>query len=476
MRTKSVAAKDINPHHHLVLLTLSAKKFDESLFSPEEQTFIKEELKNNKKFIAINQYKRSVFLQVIDAGKKEKYEVKEQCRRIGHTLAGTLNKMKAKEIILSADGLRDEVLCVAEGMALANYQFLKYKTLTEKNTLEAIAIKSNKVSDADMLMLNTIVDATCKARDLVNEPVNFLTALQLSKEIEKLGKEAGFKVNVLHKKDIEKLDMGGLLAVNKGSQEPPTFTIMEYKSPKARNKKPFVLVGKGVVYDTGGLSLKPTANSMDYMKCDMGGAAAVSCAMYAIAKTKLPVHIIALVPATDNRPGENAYVPGDVIKMMSGKTVEVLNTDAEGRMILADALHYAKRYNPALVMEFSTLTGAASSALGKYGCAFLSTASDALKNAIDRSANNVYERIVEFPLWDEYGDLIKSDVADIKNVGGPAAGMITAAKFLEHFIEYPYMHFDIAGTAFTHAEDNYRGKGGTGFGVRMITDFIKNKA
>ena len=250
---------------------------------------------------------------------------------------------------------------------------------------------------------------------------------------------------------------------------------MEYKPAGHKNKKPFVLVGKGVVYDTGGLSLKPTANSMDYMKCDMGGAAAVGCAIYALAKAKIPLHVVALIPATDNRPGENAYVPGDVIKMYSGKTVEVLNTDAEGRMILADALHHAKKYNPALVMEFSTLTGSASSALGKYACAFLTTADQNQNSALKKSAEHVFERVVEFPMWDEYGELIKSDVADIKNVGGPAAGMITAAKFLEHFIDYPYMHFDIAGTAFVHAEDSYRGKGGTGFGVRLISEFLKNK-
>ncbi len=360
-------------------------------------------------------------------------------------------------------------------MALANYQFLKYKSEKEKNSLETIGIKSKKISDADFNLLNITVEATCKARDLVNEPLNFLTAVELAKQFQSLGKEAGFNVTVFDKKKIQEMKMGGLLAVNLGSQDPPTFTVMEYKPKRIKNKKPFVLVGKGVVYDTGGLSLKPTANSMDYMKCDMGGSAAVGCAMYAIAKAKLPVHVIALVPSTDNRPGEKAYVPGDVITMYSGKTVEVLNTDAEGRMILADALHYAKQYNPELVMEFSTLTGAAANALGKYGCAFLSTAKEPLKKAAEASANNVYERMVEFPMWDEYGELIKSDIADIKNIGGPAAGMITAAKFLEHFIDYPYMHFDIAGTAFVHAEDSYRGKGATGVGVRFIFDFIKSR-
>src|SRR5690606_37581030 len=187
---------------------------------------------------------------------------------------------------------------------------------------------------------------------------------QLAKEIARLGKEAGFKVTTLNKARIEKEKMGGILAVNQGSILPPTFTIMEHKPNKPVNKKPIVLVGKGVVYDTGGLSLKPTPASMDRMKSDMSGAAVVTGAMYAAAMLQLPLHIIALVPATDNRPGENAYVPGDVITMYSGTTVEVLNTDAEGRLLLADALHYAKRYNPELVVDFATLTGSAAMAVG----------------------------------------------------------------------------------------------------------------
>lgn len=475
MAAKNLLAKTVTDNHHLVLVTTNSNKFDESYYSKEELAYVKGELKNKKKLITINQYKRTIFLQVLESDGKERYMQLEQFRRAGHQLAGMLNRLKATEVIIANDNLKEELLCMAEGMALANYQFLKYKTESDKNTLDVIGIKSKKVNADDLNQLNIIVEATTKARDLVNEPVVYLTSVQLAKEFEKMGKDANFKVSVMHKKEIQKLGMGGLLAVNLGSQDPPTFTVMEYKHHRPKNKKPIVLVGKGVVYDTGGLSLKPTANSMDYMKCDMGGAAAVGCAIYAIAKAKLPVHVIALVPSTDNRPGENAYVPGDVVKMYSGKTVEVLNTDAEGRMILADALHYAKQYKPELVMEFSTLTGSASSALGKYACAFLSTASGSLNKAAIKSGNNVYERMVEFPMWDEYGELIKSDVADIKNVGGPAAGMITAAKFLEHFVDYPYMHFDIAGTAFVHGEDSYRGKGGTGFGVRFIVDFIKNR-
>jgi leucyl aminopeptidase len=233
-------------------------------------------------------------------------------------------------------------------------------------------------------------------------------------------------------------------------------------------------VGKGVVYDTGGLSLKPTANSMDYMKCDMAGGALVAATMYAIAKAKLPVYVIGLVPATDNRPGEDAYTPGDVITMYDGQTVEVLNCDAEGRLLLADALAYAKKYNPELVMDFATLTGAAAAAIGGYGIVCMGTADEATKLNLKLSGNQTYERLVEFPLWDEYGKLLKSDIADMKNIGGPIAGAITAGKFLEKFTKYPWMHFDIAGPAWNNSADAYRPKNGTGVGVRLMFDFINN--
>jgi leucyl aminopeptidase len=234
-----------------------------------------------------------------------------------------------------------------------------------------------------------------------------------------------------------------------------------------------VVVGKGVVYDTGGLSLKPTPGSMDYMKCDMAGGAAAGCIVYAAAKAKLPVHVIALVPATDNRPDGNAYTPGDVITMHSGTTIEVLNTDAEGRLILADALHYAKQYSPELVLEFSTLTGAAATAIGHYGIVCMGDCDSRTKTKLADSGNRVYERLVEFPFWEEYDELLKSDIADMKNIGGPTAGAITAGRFLKKFTDYPYMHFDIAGPAFGKSTDSYRGKNGTGIGVRLVFDFLK---
>jgi leucyl aminopeptidase len=289
-----------------------------------------------------------------------------------------------------------------------------------------------------------------------------------------LGKEAGFKVEVFNKSKIKALKMGGLLAVNKGSIEPPTFSILEWKPKNAKNKKPIILVGKGVVYDTGGLSLKPTANSMDFMKCDMGGAAAVIGGLYSISKNKLPYHVIGLVPATDNRPSGDAYAPGDVITMHNKKTVEVLNTDAEGRLILADALSYAQKYKPELVLDIATLTGAAAAAIGHYGVVGMGNAKENIMNKLKNSGNNVFERIAEFPFWDEYNEQLKSPIADLTNLGNGAGGAITAGKFLENFTDYPYIHLDIAGPAFLKKPINYLSQGGTGVGTRLFYDFVKN--
>jgi leucyl aminopeptidase len=317
----------------------------------------------------------------------------------------------------------------------------------------------------------------CKAvyltRDLVNEPLNNLSAVQLSDQFKELGKSAGFSVEVFNKKKIESLKMGGLLGVNMGSVDPPTFTILEYKPSKAINKNPYILVGKGVVYDTGGLSLKDS-DGMSIMKCDMAGAAAVAGAMYAIAKNKLPIYIIGLIPATDNRPGGNAMAPGDVITISNGKTVEVLNTDAEGRLILADALSFATKYKPELVIDLATLTGAAARAIGKEGIVFMGNAKEKFKERLKKSGQEVFERLVEFPLWEEYQNYLKSDIADLKNIGPSEAGAITAGKFLENFVDYDWLHLDIAGSAFLGSPDFYRTKNATGVGVRLLYNFFKS--
>jgi len=431
----------------------------------------------DKKFVSVNHLGQQIFVIVIDS-KKDGNSTNESLRKNGCTICDSVNSNKGKQITIINDTLKlSHSWSLAEGIALANYQFLHHKPSAKKNlnTLETILVNDSRLKEQAVKNLNTIVDATCKARDLVNEPVNILNATGLANAFKNMGKSAGFKVEVWNKAKIVQQKMGGLLSVNAGSVDEPTFTIMEYKGRGAKNKKPYVLVGKGVVYDTGGLSLKPTPNSMDLMKCDMAGAAAVGCTMYAIAKAKLPVHVIGLVPATDNRPGFNAFAPGDIITMMDGSTVEMLNSDAEGRMILADALHHAKKYNPELTIDLATLTGAAAAAIGQYGIVAMGNASAKHKTKLSDSGFRTHERLAEFPFWDDYYELMKSDIADMKNIGGPYGGSITAGKFLEKFTNYPYIHLDIAGPAFVTGKDSYRGKGGTGVGVRLLFDFFANK-
>ncbi|MDX2002278.1 MAG: leucyl aminopeptidase [Chitinophagales bacterium] len=413
-------------------------------------------------------------------GKKEALSpaAKETWRKLGSKLCYLLVAQKRTSVFLENTLYDEEITAlVLEGLLLANYDFDKYKKKKSDATrLKEVKVAKEAITDKLLKQLEIITDATLIARDLVNEPLSYLTAEQLAEEVTKLGETAGFAVEVLNKTKIKSLKMGGLIAVNLGSTNPPTFSILEWKPAKAKNKQPIVLVGKGVVYDTGGLSLKPTTNSMDYMKSDMAGAAAIAGTIYAVAKAKLPVHVIGLIPATENRPGGNAYVPGDVVKMHSGLCVEVLNTDAEGRMILADALSYAKKYKPELVIDVATLTGAAARAIGSQGIVYMGTAGDEVKNQLEYNGLQVHERLVEFPLWDEYDEYIKSDIADIKNIGGEKAGAITAGMFLKYFTDYPWLHLDIAGMAYFDRADAYRSKNATGVGVRLLFDFLKSRA
>jgi leucyl aminopeptidase len=441
-----------------------------------ESEFVKQEHRAKHNIIEINRYKNRIYIVYGDFSGTKACRL-EDFRKQGNNTQVLLNKARVERIVISAiNAIQEETLAFTEGLLLSNYQFLKYKKEADKkaNKLEEVDVYAADVSEEDIDMLRIVVEAVYNARDMVNEPVSYLTAMRFAEEIKELGKESKAKVEVFNKKKIESLKMGGLLAVNLGSIDPPTFSVMEWNPKDKVNKKPYVFVGKGVVYDTGGLSLKPS-NFMDTMKCDMAGGAAVSAAMYAIASAKLPVWVVALIPATDNRPDGNAYTPGDVITMYDGSTVEVLNSDAEGRMILADALSYAKNYNPELVIDMATLTGAAARAIGPQAMVGMSVKSQDEFNQLQHAGDHVHERIVEFPMWDDYKEQIKSEIADLKNIGGVDAGAITAAKFLEHFTDYPYIHLDIAGPAFLGKKDSYRGSQATGVGVRLLFDFIKSK-
>lgn len=398
----------------------------------------------------------------------------EQLRKIGAVLNDSLMKLQIDTLYIhSFIGQTSEVIALAQGILLKNYQFLKYKSDQKVllSSLKYVYFAPNAILPTQLKQLDATIQAVYVARDLVNEPLSFLNAEQLAEEIKEIGKNAGFKVSVFGKGKIEQLGMGGLLAVNQGSTTPPTFNILEYHPINAKNKKPIVLVGKGVVYDTGGISLKPTLNSMDRMKSDMGGAAVVIGLLKAVANLELPIHIIGLIPATDNKPGPDAIVPGDVIKMYGGTTVEVLNTDAEGRLILGDALKYAQKYQPELVVDFATLTGAASVAIGDVAMVNMGTASEYMLK-MELAGYRQFEKIVTYPLWEEYEDMLASSIADLKNIGGPKGGAITAGAFLKKFTNYPWVHFDIAGVTHTTSTKDYRIEGGTGYGIRMMMDFL----
>lgn len=463
---------------HRILLVREYPETGIAEIDPVLSEKVRRHLDLGKEQISFNLPRQLLLIRKLEE-KQDLHDRLEQARKAAHSILPVLDENLAESVVIINESVTpEEGLSFAEGLALSAYEFLKYKTgeaSKKQHSLGEISILDESVSEKEIGQLGNLIEAVFLTRNLVNEPLSFLTAEQLSIEIGKMGQDAGFSVEVFNKKKIQSLKMGGLLAVNKGSVDPPTFSVLTYKPDNALNEKPLVLVGKGVVYDTGGLSLKPTQDSMDYMKCDMAGAAAVAGAFHAIAKNSLPLHIIGLIPATDNRPDGNAYVPGDVISMHNGTTVEVLNTDAEGRMILADALSYARRYEPELLIELSTLTGSAHAALDRFGIAGMGNADAEEMEKLRSSGDHVSERIAVFPFWDEYNELLKSDIADLKNIGGRYAGAITAGKFLEHFTDYPYIHLDIAGPAYNKAVFNYRGKGGSGVGVRLLYHFMKNR-
>ena len=443
-----------------------------------QRSYVQERLSGDKNRVLLNHLDHVEIFVGLDGQNTTTHRL-EVARKAGFEVHPWLSDHEVASVSVVNGGVDpEESVAFAEGLALTNYQFLKYFSpeKAKQNALTEILLADDGLTDDHVVKLDNLVKAVYLTRDLVNEPLSYLTAVQLSIEIENMGKEAGFSVEVFNKKKIEALKMGGLLAVNKGSLDPPTFSILTWKPENAVNERPLVLVGKGVVYDTGGLSLKPTHESMDYMKCDMGGAAAVAGAIYALAKNELPVWVVGLVPATDNRPDGNAYVPGDVVTMHDGSTVEVLNTDAEGRMLLADALSYARQYDPELLIELSTLTGSAHMAIDKYGMVGMGNASREVMENLKASGEYTAERVAEFPFWDEYKELLKSDVADLRNIGGKYGGAITAGKFLEHFTDYPYIHLDIAGPSFNKVPFKYFGKGGSGVGVRILYNFFLDRS
>ncbi|MFZ5552789.1 MAG: leucyl aminopeptidase family protein [Bacteroidota bacterium] len=440
------------------------------------KTVISEKIAAGKvDFLTFYEAQRRVHVAIYANKEKEISYKLEAIRIFSSKICKLANKEKHSTLRIS--GLKEvfsktEAISFLEGIELCNYQFNRYKNKKkEENSLKAIAIEEGLLTTKELDEFSMVMNAVKFTKDIVNEPVITLTATALSKEIKKQGKSCGFSVEVLEKSQIEALNMGGLLGVNKGSIDPPTFNILTYKPKNARNKKPLIFIGKGVVYDTGGYSLK-VGGIMQTMKCDMAGAAAVAGSISAIASNKLPLYVIGLIPATDNKINSNALVVDDIITMHDGTTVEVQNTDAEGRLILGDALSFAKKYDPELVIDLATLTGAAAAITGQYGSALMGTDKKYRKTLI-QSGEETYERLAELPFWKEFDDLMKSDVADLRNIGGPVGGSSTAGKFLEHFTSYNWLHIDIAGPAFLKDAKDHHHKGASAVGVRLLYNFAK---
>lgn len=427
-------------------------------------------------------------LVILGLGKSAKYDT-NKTRLAGSDILRKAKAWEAKNIITLLPGTELKnldnsmnVSAFAEGMVMGSYEFKKYQS-GKSNAVKSrdISIEIIVPEEQDIpgtrgnLKVGQIVGESVNyAKELVNEPPNILTPSELGRRCQLMAKETGLKCTVLDKKAIQKLKMGGLLGVNAGSTQEPRFIIMEYVGNKS-SKVTTGLVGKGLTFDAGGISLKPAQN-MHEMKSDMSGAAAVIGAMRAVALLKPKVNVTALVPATENMPDGNACRPADILTSMSGKTIEILNTDAEGRLILADALHYAKTRKLAPVIDVATLTGACSIALGPFTTGLFTNNAD-LEADLWEAAQQSGEKLWAMPMDEEYGDLIKSKIADVKNTGGREGGAITAAKFLEVFIEpIPWAHLDIAATAYSESPKGYDTYGGTGVGVRTFIRFLLNKA
>jgi leucyl aminopeptidase len=442
-----------------------------------ESVYAKKRFSENDDIVHINSFYKSTFIVKV----KEDipwYGSLEELREAACLVGEIAQKLSVPTLTISPFALPESAAeAFAEGLVLSMYRFNRYKTNEKANRQKfpGTIFLHGQDSSYDIRKLRSVLAATFRVRDLINEPVITMNTSNFVKEIVKMGEHTGFTTEVLGRSRIESLRMGGLLAVNRGSSDPPAFVVAEWKPEGYLNQKPLVLVGKGVVYDTGGMNIK-TGTYMDGMKSDMAGAAAVAGVMYSVAETRLPLHVITLIPVTDNRVSGNALVSGDIITMQNGKTVEVLNTDAEGRLILADALSYSSLFDPMLVISVATLTGSAAATFSHIATAMMGNAGDEMFYLLTECGNEVYERVAQLPFWKEYGDAMKSDIADLKNIDNREAGAIKAGKFLENFVTAPFIHLDIAGPGYLSKDDHYRKKEGPGTGMRLLYNFCTKLA
>ncbi|MEN6376018.1 MAG: leucyl aminopeptidase [Smithella sp.] len=424
-------------------------------------------------------------IAIVGLGKADEINL-EKIRAAFSKVLQYLRGLNVKEAAASLDlnilpEKKDKVVQAAiEGAFLGLYQYTPYKTVGREDIREieqfSIVTEDENYSVVEAAVKNAQIIATGVyfTRDLISAPSNEMTPAIMAKKAGEIARRKNVSCKVLDKGKMKKLGMNSLLGVASGSSEEPKFIILEYSGGK-RREAPIVLVGKGLTFDTGGICIKP-AEKMDEMKTDMSGGAAVMGTMMVAADLQLPLNIIGLIPATENMPGGSAYKPGDILKSYSGKTIEVLNTDAEGRLILADALAYANEYKPAAVIDIATLTGACIIALGDDVIGMLGT-DEKLKESIKNASQETGELVWELPLFEHYHELIKSDIADYKNTGGRAAGTITAAAFLSKFVgDFPWVHLDIAGPAWSTKDKPYIPRGAAGIAVRLLTEYLRGCA
>ena len=382
---------------------------------------------------------------------------------------------------VNGKSLKDRLQACAEGLLLAGYRYDRFlneqakedRKLPKTITLLIDDTEPKQACEDALGKAHKLCQGVVLARDLVNTPGNIKSPAYLAEQAKEAAAQSSLSCKVMSKKELEKEGFGALLGVAQGSVREPHLVLLEHNGAK-KSQAPVVLVGKGVTFDSGGISLKP-GEKMDEMKMDMAGGAAVIGTLLAASLLKLPLNLIGIVPTVENMPSGTAYRPGDILTSLSGQTIEVLNTDAEGRLILADALTYAKRYDPELVIDLATLTGACIIALGNHATALLGNDQQLVQDLL-KAGEESGERLWQLPLWDDYDQQIKSDVADMKNIGGRPAGTITAAAFLQRFAkDFHWAHLDIAGTAWRDQEQAYCTKGGTGVGVRLLIEFLSGR-
>ena len=417
---------------------------------------------------------------LVGLGKSDAFNV-EKARQAVAKIAQSIRDLGAKTfaIPLPSDTPSEMIQAVVEGSLLGLYEFNLHKTQNRDKikALEAITFiiddgASLAIVEQSIKVGETIAKGAILARDLSNQPSNYMTPTMLAEKAQTIADNTGLKCEIFEPAQLKEKGFGALVGVAQGSLEEPRFIILEH-IPDGDRQDTVVFVGKGITFDSGGLSLKPS-RGMDEMKHDMSGAAAVLGAMQAIGRLRPNLHVVGLIAATENLPSGTAQKPGDVVKSYAGKTIEILNTDAEGRLVLADALGYAAKYDPKAVIDLATLTGAVITALGHFAAGLMGT-DDSLIENIKAAADKTHERVWQLPLWEDYDEGIKSHVADVQNIGDGTAGTIAGAVFLKKFAEgYPWAHLDIAGTAWGVEGSSYIPKGASGYGVRLLVQFARD--